>query len=130
MLNGAVQALKEVSSESVYRHLIKSKIIEPAGLRYWRVELLLTESDIKCAFATSANISRSSIDKMFQYKILTNILATNKYLARYRILDSDICSKCNISSDTILHHLWFLCCVIKPTFYSFEVAIEGYAACY
>ena len=42
-------------------------------------------------------------DQVFQYKILTKILPTNKYLKQYRVLDSDLCSRCRNSQDTIVH---------------------------
>ena len=36
---------------------------------------------------------------------MTQILPTNQYLARYRIRDSNICEKCHLSVNTILHCL-------------------------
>ena len=57
--------------------------------------------------------SKSVFDHVFQYKILTQILPTNKYLFRYQVLDSDICSKCQAEQDTVLHRLW-LCPLIVP----------------
>ena len=44
---------------------------------------------------------------------MTQILPTNQYLARYRIRDSNICDKCQISADTILHCLW-QCQLVVP----------------
>ena len=46
-----------------------------------------------------------------QYKILTNILSTNKYLYNYQIADSNLCSKCLSEQDTVLHSLWS--CTLK-----------------
>ena len=37
---------------------------------------------------------------------MTQILPTNKYLARYRVTDSDICSKCHVVTDSVSHSLW------------------------
>ena len=56
---------------------------------------------------------KSSFDRVFQYKIMTYILPTNQYLARYRVRDTDICEKCNFSTDTILHNLW-QCQLVVP----------------
>ena len=36
---------------------------------------------------------------------MTLILATNQYLSRYRVVDSDLCSKCDAMPDTIQHRL-------------------------
>ena len=52
----------------------------------------------KCSFST--------FDRVFQYKIMTQILPTNQYLTRYRVKDSVICSKCNLLTDTVSHCLW------------------------
>ena len=44
---------------------------------------------------------------------MTQILPTNQYLARYRIRDSDICSKCEVITDTVSHSLWS-CQLVVP----------------
>ena len=36
---------------------------------------------------------------------MTQILPTNVYLSRYRVVDSDLCSKCDAMPDTIQHRL-------------------------
>ena len=43
---------------------------------------------------------------MFQYEIVTQILPTNEYLFRYKVKDTNICDKCNIECDTIVHRLY------------------------
>ena len=37
---------------------------------------------------------------------MTQILPTNQYLARYKVRESDICDKCQVSVQTISHCLW------------------------
>ena len=44
---------------------------------------------------------------------MTQILPTNYYLKRYRIKDTDLCSKCDTERDTVLHNMW-LCPVLVP----------------
>ena len=51
-------------------------------------------------------VSSYTFDRVFQYKIVTNILPTNEYLARYRIKDTDLCDHCRKESDTIIHRLY------------------------
>ena len=51
--------------------------------------------------------SKYTFDHVFQYKIMTQILPTKQYLSRYRVVDSDLCIRCNDAvSDTIQHCLW------------------------
>ena len=40
---------------------------------------------------------------MFQYKILHRILATNKKLFQYKIIDSPSCSYCGLEDESIQH---------------------------
>ena len=57
--------------------------------------------------------SSSVFDIIFQYKIVTQILPTNKYLHRYKVKESDLCCKCLQYPDTIYHNLWE-CCRLTP----------------
>ena len=95
-LQGQRQGLGVISSDKVYDKIIEIKIKPPAGLRRWRDQLNLSESDILNGFTHAHLASKSSFDRTFQYKIMTQILPTNQYLARYRVRDTDICEKCHI----------------------------------
>ena len=44
--------------------------------------------------------------QMFQYKILTRIVAINRLLHRMGIVDSFLCRRCNAEADTISHRFW------------------------
>ena len=112
-LQGQRQGLGIITSDKVYEKLIEVKIKPPIGLRRWFEELNVTESDILLGFTHAHIASKSSFDQSFQYKIMTQILPTNQYLARYRVSDTDICVKCNISIDTIFHCLW-QCQLVVP----------------
>ena len=68
---------------------------------------------IKNGVSFAQACSQSTFDRVFQYKIMTQILPTNYYLKRYRIKDTDLCSKCDTERDTVLHNLW-LCPVLVP----------------
>ena len=107
------QIVTNISSHRVYDELIGSKIKPPAGLRHWHEEFDLSKSNIEVGFTQARICSKSSFDHSFQYKIMTQILPTNQYLARYRIKDSDTCDKCQSSVDTILHCLW-QCQLVVP----------------
>ena len=112
-LQGQSQFLECISSNKVYDLLIKEKFKPPTGLRHWFEEFNLVEADIVVGFTHASISSKSRFDQVFQYKIMTQILPTNQYLARYRIRDSDICNKCQVSTDTVLHRLW-QCQLVVP----------------
>ena len=85
---------------------IEKKIRPPAGLQSWYEEFDISEHEIMKGFTFSVECSPSTFNQVFQYKIMTQILPTNQYLARYRVRDSNVCSKCNIMPDTVSHCLW------------------------
>jgi hypothetical protein len=49
--------------------------------------------------------SSSVFNQVFLYKIVTQILPTNKYLNRYQIVDSDLCNRCLATTNTAYHNL-------------------------
>ena len=112
-IQGQSQCLEFISSYKVYNKLIEMKIRPPTGLRHWSEVFDLSEQVISVGFTHARICSKSTFDHSFQYKIMTQILPTNQYLARYRIRDSNICEKCQISADTILHRLW-QCQLVVP----------------
>jgi hypothetical protein len=112
-LNGTDVYLNNIPGDQIYRQLIGHKTRLPTGLLRWREDIELSDTDIKVAFTFARLCSISVFDHVFQYKILTRILPTNKYLKRYQVQDSDICSRCELSQDTVLHNLW-QCALIVP----------------
>jgi hypothetical protein len=74
-------------------------------LSRWRSEL---ETDIYFDNVYS-NISKINDDykpQNFQYKLLQQILPTNTFLVKIGIKDSDLCSFCKITTDSIMHYIW------------------------
>ena len=105
-LNNQIVYLNKVASDQIYESLIASKIRPPTGLLRWREDIDLTDAEITTAFTFARLCSRSTFDHAFQYKIVTNILPTNKYLARYQVRDCNLCSKCLAVPDTVTHRMW------------------------
>ena len=110
-LNSRDQYLKNIAADQIYSFLIVYKTRLPTGLLRWPDQFTLSDAEIKLAFTFARKCSQSVFDHVFQYKILTNILPTNKYLNNYQIVDSSICSKCLLEQDTVLHSLWS--CTLK-----------------
>ena len=105
--------IKNIKPKQIYNQLIQYKIKTPTGILQWLQEFDLSGSDIKTGFLFARECSKSTFDHVFQYKIMTQILPTNQYLSRYRVVDSDLCSKCDAVSDTIKHCLW-QCQLVVP----------------
>ena len=111
-LNDQDVFMENAKPENIYDHLIEPKIKMPVGLQHWLENMDLSDSDIKTGFTFAQKCSRSTFDQIFQYKIMTQILPTNKYLHQYRIIVSDLCNKCT-TTDTVLHRLW-QCSLLVP----------------
>ena len=98
--------VNKMDSKELYQILISQKVRVPKGLLDWCLELELPEKQIKTSLTFAYKCSLSTKDRVFQYKISTNILPTNEYLKRYRKRDSDLCEACNLECDTIVHNLY------------------------
>ena len=106
-LNDQDWFVQHLGSDRIYKILTSSLIKPPTGVLRWRAELiLLSEQQLKTALTFAKMCSSSIFDQVFQYKIVTQILPTNKYLNRYKIKDSDLCSRCFERTDTVYHNLW------------------------
>ena len=95
-----------MGTDRIYQTLISSIKKLPIGVLRWREELTLTEQQLRTSLTFAKLCSSSVFDQVFQYKIVTQILPTNKYLNRYQIVDSDLCSRCLATTDTAYHNLW------------------------
>ena len=105
-VNGSDKLLKNLDSNIIYNILISEKITIPVGMLNWCLELELSEIQIQTAFTFAHTCSSCIFDRVFQYKIATQILPTNDYLKRYRVKDSNVCEKCNLEFDSIEHSLY------------------------
>ena len=106
ILKNKLYVLKYLSSRMVYKMLIGEMVSMPKGLLKWCEELELSDSQIDCSLLFAKRVTKNIFRQVFQYKITTQILPTENYLFRYKVLNNDICEKCNIESGTIIHSLW------------------------
>ena len=95
-----------LGTERMYKMLILNTIRVPAGVTRWRLEIALSDSQLKTSLTFARVCSSQVFDHMFQYKIVTQILPTRKYLHRYLIEDSDLCARCSECPDTVHHSMW------------------------
>ena len=86
--------VSHTNSKMFYGFFIDGKTRVPKGLLNWCLEFELTDLQVKTALSFANACKTSVFDTASQYKINTNIWATNEYLCRYRIKGSDICDLC------------------------------------
>ena len=103
---GTDQSIINLDSKHIYRLLISKIVRLPKGILNWCNELELTDLQIQTALTFTHNSCLSTFDRVFQYKIITNILPTNDYLKRYLVKDSNICDRCQLEFDSVCHSLY------------------------
>ena len=105
-INKSDVTIQSLNSGTVYSTLIEEKTRLPTGLLHWCEEFQLSNEEIKTAFTFARDCCSQTFDRVFQFKIVTRILPTNQYLTRYRVKESEICSRCLVEIDTVLHSTW------------------------
>ena len=103
---GVDHKLTHMDAKAIYSKLIYQKVKMPRGLLNWCMDLELSDSQIKTSLSFAHQCCTNIFDRVFQYKIVTQILPTNEYLTRYRVKDSTICDHCEIECDSIVHRLY------------------------
>ena len=101
-LKNKIVKLDKLSNDVIYEQLIGIKQQISAGRLY--LETLGKKGiDWNTAYK---NIYKATIEvrlRVFQFKILHNVLPTNNILHRWKIIDSPRCSFCFIAEETIQH---------------------------
>ena len=127
-----VRPLK-TNAKTVYKKLISTKAMTPAGALNWSLELELPDKRIQTGFNFARNCTPDMFRRTFQYKIVTQILPTNEFLHRYLVLESSNCSLCT-ERDTTLHQLYecniisnFIACIFSElnTHCNTALSLEG-----
>jgi uncharacterized protein (DUF3820 family) len=77
--------LQNLGSGGIYKILISKLVKMPIGVSRWREIIDLPDQQLKTAFTFAKLCTNSVFDQVFQYKIVTQILPTGKYLQRYQI---------------------------------------------
>ena len=71
--------------------------------------------------------SKRAIDtgtRVFQYKILNNILYLNKHLYKIKVVESPLCSLCQKENETF-EHLFLDCTFSKKTMDRYKTVFES-----
>ena len=114
IIDGIAYNPRNLSSQLLYTYLIEDKIVLPRGVLHWCQELTLPDRRITHCFTFAKKCTKNVFKQVFQYKIGVNILPTNEYLFRYKVLENNICGRCQDGEeDSIMHGLWE-CVTIQP----------------
>ena len=102
-------AVDKLSSKVIYRIIISNISSVPTAQNYFE-KFTITHSDWSSIYLLPRKITVDSYSRMFQYKILNNILFLNSKLFHSNLVDSPLCSLCLIDNETV-EHLFAKCTV-------------------
>ena len=106
LYRGVDYLFDHMDAKAVYKKLLSPKVKLPTGLLNWCLDFELSDRRINTTLTFTSSCCTSIFDKVFQYKIVTQILPTNDYLNRYRVKENYTCDNCILERDSIVHRLY------------------------
>ena len=97
----------------------------PTSQNYYNIKFNDHNLDWKSIYLLPRKVTLDSHTRIFQYKILNNILYLNEKLFKFRISSSSLCSFCNTSEETP-EHLLSLCTHTLTLWSQLQVFLDGY----
>ena len=105
------------SAKTVYQMLIKRMFSKPTSQKFFTKKFDISNQNIwRSVYLLSARASIESKIRIFQYKILNNVLYLSQRLSDMNIVGSSLCSQCKKEPETIPH--LFLNCTFSQKFWS------------
>ncbi len=85
---------------------LNSNTETPSGKTKWNASYHFSDEIWKRIYIWPHTVTKNSTLKWFQYRINHNILATNEFLCKIKIINSPLCTLCKKYSETIKHIFW------------------------
>lgn len=116
MLTYINKPLNILTSKAVYNHMLTMKYGD--GTYIPRVARYIDHHDIDWSlhYKNAQKIPIDTKTREFQFKFLHDILATNFWLKKWHLIDSDECTFCKTTSESIIHLFWD--CIFVQTFWA------------
>ena len=93
-----------LSSSMIYEAYINKLFKPPTSRRYFeRIFGVMDEEEWRNIYTLVAKVTVSTNLRIFQYKILNNILYLNARLFKMHMVDSGLCSLCKSAEESVLH---------------------------
>ena len=98
-----ILSLNKLNSATLCEILIDTNIIKPTSQTYFENLFSNFKPDWKSIYLLPRRVTLDTNFRMFQYKLLNNVLYLNNMLHRFKKVDSPLCSYCNEEEETPLH---------------------------
>ena len=76
------------------------------GMLKWQVQIGIEQEEWLSNFVLLKSTTKDTKLRWFQFRILHNILTTNRSVSKYKDTQSHLCTFCNDHSETIQHLFW------------------------
>ena len=93
-------------SKDYYLLLVTEKAQPPNISHKWKSDFNLSDDHLREFFLLPHSVALESYVKAFQYKVLHNILYTNKKLFKISFRTDDLCTFCEAEPETLYHILY------------------------
>ena len=101
-----------MSSKEIYTILLESSDSKPSSQLYYKKVFQNANLDLKTIYMLPHIVTKDSRLRIFQYKLLNNVLYLNKVLFRFAKIVSPLCSFCKMIDESPLH-LFYNCTKTK-----------------
>ena len=98
-----ILSLNKLNSATLYEILIDANNVKPTSQTYFENLFSNFKPDWKSIYLLPRRVTLDTNLRMFQYKLLNNVLYLNNMLFRFKKVDSPLCSYCNEEEETPLH---------------------------
>lgn len=102
-IDGNFLDMKSISTKKIYDAMVGKKFVKPRSQQYFHNILKTARIDWKKVYLLPRLVSIDTKTRIFQYKILNNILYLNKRLFQMKIVPSPLCSLCEKTEETVTH---------------------------
>ena len=106
-------------SKDYYLLLVTEKAQPPNITHKWKSDFNLSDDNLREFFLLPHSVALESYVKAFQYKVLHNILYTNRKLFKIGFRTDDVCTFCEAEQET-LYHILYQCSYSRRFWNDFE----------
>ena len=110
-----ILCLSKLSSKEIYSILLLKNESKPTSQIYFEKLLNLTNINWKDIYLLPRFVAVDTRIRIFQYKIINNVLYLNKMLFKFENAESPLCTFCKANDETPLH-LFYECAQTQTLF--------------
>ena len=100
---GLIYGLNKLNSKELYQLQINFNPATPIAQEYFNKQFDQSNLDWKQIYLLGRKTTINTSLRMFQYKMLNNILFLNKKLFIFGLVDNSKCSFCKLNDETVIH---------------------------